>query len=239
MQDRDVVAAVERDHVGRNARARLQLDHGVLLSRDYMRSRHDQIRPPDPAGALDTDAAGSAENANDARRRARERRPRARDAGPEARPERRVRRSSGTDRCGRAHSRISAGGTNSFSRWRSAERCAPRRGRSAPAAGARPPRAPTRPRGPRAAPRTSPPVASNVLSLRRRTRERRAEPGQRPERLEQDRTDGGAGQRGERRVRRARSVLKELRGEPRSEPGPEHDPGRARSAVASSPSSSR
>jgi hypothetical protein len=47
--------------------------------------------------------------------------------------------------------------------------------------------------------------------------------GERPERLEQDRADCGAGQRGERRIRRARPALQQRGRQPRPEPRPEHD----------------
>ena len=225
MQDRDVVAAVERDDVCRNASARLQLDSRcpAVLRLHVQPSRSDptsrpsrfprhrrrrQCREPERRSAPRAEPL-----------------PRARDADPAAQPA-----AAGPAIVGNGSIRASAfkmlaGGTTSLSRWRSAELCAPRRRSVCP--GSSRATAPRTQHDREARERAEDEPACRVERAQLAAADPRAQrrARERSERLEQDRTDGRPGQRGERRVRRARSTLKQRRGEPRAEPGAEHDPG--------------
>ena len=86
----------------RGSARRTQLDDGVLLARDDVRGRHDEIGPRDPAASLHADAARRSEHAHHtaAPRGATPRRARA-GVGRQRRA-RPGRRSTGTGRCARA-----------------------------------------------------------------------------------------------------------------------------------------
>jgi hypothetical protein len=63
-KDGDVVARIERHHVRRQSAAGLELDDGVLLTRNDMGRSHDEIGPRGPAGPLHSDVASRSEDAH-------------------------------------------------------------------------------------------------------------------------------------------------------------------------------
>ena len=228
-QHRDVVATVERDHVGGESPAGLQLDHGVALSRDDVGRGHDQIRLRHPAGAFDADSAGHPEHTHDAGRGAadadrarqarvgrRDRRGRARDRREGVDARQRIQHLRRRDELVQPLQQSRAlGAATKIGLPREQQRDGPEHPHDGHA---------------RESPEDQPAgcVEGAQLPLAHPRPERR--PRQGPERLEQDRADSGAGQSRQRRVRRVSSVLKELRRKPRSQPAPQDDSGQGQGA---------
>ena len=181
-QHGDVVARIERDHVRRQSAAGLQLDDGVVLTRDDVGRSHDEIGPRGPAGALHSDVR------KPSRARARRwvtrdaRRPRARRPRVRRRDRRRPGpRWSGRDRSAPSTFSTSVGGMNFVQplQERRALRTAAKVGLPGQQSSATAPSTQTT-ASPLSAPSTRPPVASKVVSLGLRTLERSADPASVP-----------------------------------------------------------
>ena len=210
MKDGDIVARVECERLGGQARAGLQLDDRVVLPGDDVCSRDDEVVSGRPAGPFDAHAARSAEDAHDARPR-----------NPHARRvhEPRIRRS---DRPGRSRDRreridarervedlLRRDDLVEPAQHRGPLRAVPQVGLPGEQQGDRADHPHDRQAGERAEAEPAERVKSADARLANARTERR--PGERAERLEQDRAHSRSGQRGQRRVRRGPAALQERR----------------------------